>query len=77
MKKNLFNDHIYYTAFTSDVGLVNWINSRKGHRKARWLKKLNRAINYVETHALFSRGASRQSYIYLKKGNAVWNPVKK
>lgn len=62
--KNLFNDHIYYMAFTNDGALIKWTYSRKGYRKARWLRKVNRAINYVETHALFSRGASRQSYIY-------------
>ena len=50
MKKNPLNDPIICSAYFSNYGIINWLYSRKAHRKARWLRKVNRAMNYVEDH---------------------------
>lgn len=31
---------------TNSEKVIRWIDSRKGHRKSRWLKKLNRLLAY-------------------------------
>ena len=30
--------------------IIHWIDSMKGHRKARWLKMLNRAMDYYQKY---------------------------
>ena len=30
--------------------IIHWIDSRRGHRKARWLKILNRAMDYYQKY---------------------------
>ena len=30
--------------------VIRWFDARKGHRKARWLKMLNRTLDYYTTY---------------------------
>lgn len=46
-RKQILNDDLFRMVYFSDLQIFKWLDSRKGHKKARWLRKINRALTCV------------------------------